>query len=339
MDDRLYTRTEPVLLPLYPRLIMMTLLELGFDEAQIFAGLDLQAAQLQDEHYRLSIEQHEQFILRAIEITANPHLALVLNRQRAGDVNNLPLLAVANSGQIAKALDLMIRYLKIVTRVFSVRSFVTDEDAVMEVEVHLEHPQVVYFAVSSFALFIDHFFHNAVHGEHLVQRVELTIPTPAGFTDIREQFPFALAFGQPKTKLQFAVDLLDKPMQQADPQTVRLLLEMSERQLDEAEAETTLVGAVKSLLIEQIAAPPRLDQAARDLGLSSRSLRRKLAQSGTSYQKILDDIRLKMASRLLRETSTPVASIAYELGFANASDFGRAFRKWSGLAPTALRRR
>ena len=94
---------------------------------------------------------------------------------------------------------------------------------------------------------------------------------------------------------------------------------------------------MKCLLIEQIAAPPKLDEAAKHLGLSSRSLRRKLAESGTSYQKILDDIRLKMATRLIKETETPIASSAYELGFGNASDFGRAFRKWTGQLPSTMR--
>ena len=108
-------------------------------------------------------------------------------------------------------------------------------------------------------------------------------------------------------------------------------------QLEEAEAESGLVGSVKSLLIDRIASPPKLDEAAKLLGLSARGLRRKLEQSGTSYQKLLDSLRARIASRLLRDTDEPVSSIAYELGFDNPSDFGRAFKRWTGQSPSSLR--
>ncbi len=108
-------------------------------------------------------------------------------------------------------------------------------------------------------------------------------------------------------------------------------------QLREAEAETSLVGAVKLLLIDQVASPPKLDEAAQILGLSSRGLRRKLAESGTTYQGILDSVRLAMAKRLIKETDAPIASIGYELGFTHPADFGRAFKKWSGQPPSVYR--
>lgn len=147
----------------------------------------------------------------------------------------------------------------------------------------------------------------------------------------------SLVFDRPTTRIHFDSAFLDQPLNQSDPQTVRLLLEISERQLQEAEAEMSFVGAVKAFLIDHIASPPTLDEAARLLAVSPRGLRRKLAEAGTSYQKLLDSVRLKMALRLLKETDTPVSSIGYELGFDNPSDFGRAFKRWSGQSPSSLR--
>ena len=112
---------------------------------------------------------------------------------------------------------------------------------------------------------------------------------------------------------------------------------MAEQQLSEAESETSLVGAVKLLLVDQVASPPNLNEAAQLLGLSPRSLRRKLADVGTTYQGVLDAVRLAIAKRLLRETTTPIAAVGYELGFNNPSDFSRAFKKWAGSSPSAYR--
>ncbi len=338
MNGQIYTRTEPVLLPFFPRLVYLSLLDQGYREEQLFAGLDFTAEQLNDEKFRLSIEQHERFILRVLDITGDPHFALQVNERQDTSNANLALLAAANSGKISRALHMITRFNKLFTRVYSFRAFETDGEVFMDIDVHLEHDAVIYFAVCSLVLFLDGFFLDALNGAHLVQRVELAIAEPEGFERVRDEFPFPLNFGQARTRIYLNAEFLDEPMKQADPQTVRLLLEMTERQLEEAEAETSFVGAVKSLLIDQVAAPPKLDEAAKLLGVSSRGLRRKLEESGTTYQKILDAVRLKMAIRLIRETDAPIASIAYELGFDNASDFGRAFKRWSGQTPSSLRR-
>lgn len=338
MESQIYTRTESILLPYYPRLVYLALRDQGYSEQQLFDGLDLRAEQLHDEKYRLSIEQHEQFILRVLDITDDPHFAIQLEKNRDLSDANLALLTVANSEEILNALHLITRYNKNFTRVFSISSLETNSDAVMDIDTHLEHEGVVYFSISVFVLFLDSFFQEALKGAHLVQRVELAIQEPEGFEDISHEFEFPVTFGHSRFRIYFDKELLHQPMKQADPQTVRLLLEMSERQLEEADAEMSFVGAVKSILISQIASPPKLDDAAKLLGVSSRGLRRKLEEAGTTYHSILDSVRLKMAIKLIKETDAPISSIAYELGFSNASDFGRAFKKWSGQSPAAIRK-
>lgn len=337
MEQPLYTRTEPVLLPYFPRLFYLALCEQGFSDQQIFAGLDLSAERLQDETYRLSIEQHELFILRMLELTGDPHFALQLIDRSDVTSPSLPMMAAANSGQIAKALHSVARYNKVLTRVFTVHMRDDPQAPRMDIAVHLEHESVTYFAVSAFVLFLNRFFREPLEGADLVERLELSVAQPAGFDAVRDQYPFDVSFSQPQSCVHLDSQYLERTMRQADPQTVRLLLDMAEQQLREAEAETTLVGAVKALLVDHLASPPKLDEAARVLGISPRGLRRKLAESGTTYQGVLDSVRLTMARRLIRETDAPISSIAYELGFAHASDFGRAFKKWTGLAPTAYR--
>ncbi len=336
MDRLLIARREPFLLPIYPRLIVQTLVRIGYEQDVLLDDLGFGMRELGDERFRLSVEEHEHFILRIVEVTGDPHIALRITPAIDTTTTNLTVLAIASSGQIARALDLITRYFKTITRVFSIRG-VDNDKAVMALDVHLEHEQVIYFAVTSFALFLDRFFSDTLNGAHLVRHVELAIAEPEGFAAVADHYPFGLSFGHGQTRIVFHREYLDAPMPEADPQTGRLLLEMNERQLQEAEAETSFVGRVKWLLINRISSPPRLDDAARQLGVSSRSLRRKLAAAGTSFQTLLDEIRCKTAKRLLSDSDANVASIAYELGFRNPSDFGRAFKKWSGKAPATFR--
>ncbi len=337
MQPGLYTRTEPLLLPYFPRLFYLGLRDQGFADDEIFAGMNLGVDQLYDERYRLSIEQHEHFILRMLELTDDPHFALRLVDLQEASGSNLPMLAAANSGQIAKALRVIARYNKVITRVFSVHFVEDSKSPRMDIAVHVEHDHVQYFAVSSLALFLSRFFSEALNGASVVSRLELSVAQPRGFESVRKQFPFPVGFGQSDTCIHLEGRHLEHAFGRADPQTLRLLTEMAEQQLREAEAETSLEGALRLLLVEQIAAPPTLNEAAGLLGLSSRSLRRKLAQGGTTYQRVLDSVRLAIAKRLLRESEAPVSSIAYELGFTHPSDFGRAFKKWSGQAPSLYR--
>ncbi|MEM8499863.1 MAG: helix-turn-helix domain-containing protein [Pseudomonadota bacterium] len=334
----LYTRKEPLLLPYFPQRFYLALRDRGFDDTQIFAGMDFGSDELQDQAYRLTIEQHEQFILRMLDLTEDPHFALRLVDTLDTSTTNLPMLTAAHSGRVGNALHVIARYSKIITRVYTV-SMRDDVDLPgLELAVHVEHDRVTYFAVSSLALFLNRFFQDVLNGDNLVRCMKLAINEPDDFYSVRALFPFDVVFSQSQCAIDLHSHYLDFPVRQADAQTVALLTNMAEQQLSEAEAETSLLGAVKLLLLDQLAAPPKLDDAAHMLNLSPRSLRRKLAESGTTYQGILDSVRLTLAKRLLRETDTPFASIAYELGFNNPSDFGRAFKKWSGQPPSMYRR-
>jgi AraC-like DNA-binding protein len=77
--------------------------------------------------------------------------------------------------------------------------------------------------------------------------------------------------------------------------------------------------------------------AALELGLTPRALNRLLAKEGTNFHRVLEDSRYESARRLLRNVAAPIVSIAWALGYADASAFSRAFRRWAGVTPTAWR--
>jgi AraC-like DNA-binding protein len=333
------TNEAPFLLPTFPRHIYRTLRERGMTNEAIFADLDFSAAQLEDERFRLSIDQHERFMLRVLELTGDAHFALEIadlyDPARAG----VPLLAAMNGATIAEALRLVARYDKLITRTFTVVPPQSDDDPTMVIEPRVKDARVLYFAVGAFALMFDRVLASSVDGKPLVEAVEMSMAEPADFDAVRARFGFPVTFNHERCRIRFRPEVLGRRTRQADPTTVRLLREMSERQLEEAEAEAGIAGALAALLLADIARPPGLDEAARRLGLSPRGLRRKLQESGTTYQQVLDDLRRRLATRLLQESEEPVYAIGYRLGFENPSDFGRAFRRWTGESPSAVRAR
>jgi len=82
---------------------------------------------------------------------------------------------------------------------------------------------------------------------------------------------------------------------------------------------------------------PTLDQVAAQIGISSSTLKRGLARRGTNYSKLLDRVRFRAARRLLTETNLALRDVACEVGYTDAGNFSRAFRRISGLNPGELR--
>jgi AraC-like DNA-binding protein len=80
-----------------------------------------------------------------------------------------------------------------------------------------------------------------------------------------------------------------------------------------------------------------LDGIADILGFSSRTLMRRLAHEGLTYQRVLDDYRKEWALWSFQHTDKPFTVIAFELGFGEASNFSRTFRRWFGKTPSAVR--
>ena len=82
---------------------------------------------------------------------------------------------------------------------------------------------------------------------------------------------------------------------------------------------------------------PRLGQVAERVGITQRTLQRRLSSAGTSYTQLVNELRFGLAAKLLEDPTVPIASIASEAGFANHSGFSRAFHSWTGMTPRQYR--
>ena len=82
---------------------------------------------------------------------------------------------------------------------------------------------------------------------------------------------------------------------------------------------------------------PTQAEIARRLAVSTRTLHRRLAQAGTSFEELLDETRRELAIGYLQRTEYSIADVAYLLGFAQVSSFDRAFRRWTGRSPRESR--
>jgi AraC-like DNA-binding protein len=107
---------------------------------------------------------------------------------------------------------------------------------------------------------------------------------------------------------------------------------------DERRSRRDLVGQIRAALASWKAVErPSAPAVASELGLKPRTLNRLLSKDGTSFIRLLNDAHYETAQRLLRDPLAPILSVAWSLGYADASAFSRAFRRWSGMTPTEWR--
>jgi AraC-like DNA-binding protein len=96
------------------------------------------------------------------------------------------------------------------------------------------------------------------------------------------------------------------------------------------------ITAVLELALQEGA--PRLEWVSAKLGTTPRTLQRKLAQAGTAYHAVLEDLLRERSAYLVAHTRTPITDIALELGYSDPAHFTRAFRRWTGTSPLAFRK-
>lgn len=141
-----------------------------------------------------------------------------------------------------------------------------------------------------------------------------------------------VAGGAARAVLSFDVDQLDRELSRADPRLAALGDELCRDVVSRRRERSGTAQQVRVHVTQRLAAGAPLGLVARDLGLSERSLRRRLGAQGTSYQMLLDEVRESMAGELLG-AGLPVAVVAERLGYAGATSFIHAHRRWTGRTP------
>ena len=147
-----------------------------------------------------------------------------------------------------------------------------------------------------------------------------------------------MRFGAPAACLALHPADVDRPVTTADEALNRYLDQCAETVLRELARDDSVAKEVLRTLWRQLSGG-QLDLAstARHLGLSARTLQRRLHDEETSFGVLLDAFRREASVRLLRDRGLAVEEVAFMLGYSEPSTFYRAFRRWTGLTPRRFR--
>jgi AraC-like DNA-binding protein len=152
-------------------------------------------------------------------------------------------------------------------------------------------------------------------------------------------FGVPVRFGRSHNALVFPRASLDLPLLHANRGLFDLFDQRAQQALDRLTQGSGFDARVRVLLLKHLdEGEPHITKTARRLHISASTLRRRLAEHGTTYTELLDQLRRDLALHHLAEPRLTVSEIAFLLGFSSQSAFGRAFRRWTGVAPLTYRR-
>lgn len=145
-------------------------------------------------------------------------------------------------------------------------------------------------------------------------------------------------FNQPENLVEFRSADLDASLLSANPALLEIFEAQAQQllaQLDPADQRGPVSRSILAILARRLTVTvPSLQEVASELAMSDRTIQRELRAENTSYRQLVEDTRKEIALRHLAQPGASVSEAAFLLGFSEPSAFTRAFRRWTGSAPT-----
>jgi AraC-like DNA-binding protein len=272
----------------------------------------------------------EAIVSRGIEMTGEPALGVHLGMQMRVSSHGFLGFAAMTANTVREALDLATRYAQVRTSAIGLALHVEGDLASVAIEERTPLPPALR-ELFVLALVIGIWqLGEKLTGRPLDGIGECAFPKPA--------YPLPsdrLRFDRPAHRLVFPARELDIALTTADAAAKRLASVQLERELA-ALTEGALVTEIRAQLARE-GGPPTIEEVARALRVSPRTLKRRLAELGTTFSELRDDQRRQRALLLLDDRNLSISDVATRLGYTELPNFTRAFRKWTGMTPAAYR--
>jgi AraC-like DNA-binding protein len=287
---------------------------------------------------RVGHDFHEAFWPAAEKVSGDADIGLHLGEVFIGSGSTALEYLFLSSASFGEALERSQSYTRLISDSLKIHLHLEHPDlcriefefvhATPEMLRHLQEMSTVAY-VSFFNLVTDKVF-NPV-------RIEFSHLAPADIAEHKRIFGCEVKFDCPVNAIVFTEDVLTAPCLYSEP-TMRAVHEkIVGEQLTELE-KRDFIDEVQSVVAELLdSGEVSLESVSQQLGIKPAQLRYQLSDIGTSFSQVFSDYRLRIAKRLLAETTESIDQIIITTGFSEPSPFYRAFKRWTGITPIAYR--
>lgn len=306
-----------------------------------FVGLRLTRAQMSDPEVRVSYRQASQIVRRALRAFPARDLGLELGRRQSIGNFGVLGLAIITARTFGEGIRIGVEYARVAGGLMDLElESPTPGEVAMtarmpEPDAELEPFCCEELFASSLMLA------RAMAGDpgFVPLRLELAYPAPDYAAEYAALFGCPVRFDMPRNRLAIDERWMALPLASYNAVNAQQALALCRQQMPARDPPGETVASVERLLRARLQDGPTLAQVANTLHLTERTLRRQLTAADTSFKAIHDRVRTERARELLRARNTTIAQVGAALGFKDAREFRRAFKRWTGAAPRDVRAR
>ena len=322
------------------RLVYAHLRERGIPTTPLLSKAGLSVEQINDGNARVKVRSQIKFLELAADALDDDLLGFRLARDYDLRALGLIYYVLASSEALNDALHNAVRYSRITNEGVSVKFRASREIAITLEHVGVERRSDCHH-IEFWLLSLVRLFRQLTNRRIMPSRIRVVHHrnrTPAEF---RSLLGCEIEFGSAVDEVAFPIAVTRMPIGSADSYLNELLIKYCE----EALAHRKPVHGTLRASVENAMAPllphgkANAVEIARQLGMSHRTLARRLAAEGLTFSDIADELKRDLARHYLRDGDQPISQIAWLLGYREVSAFTHAFKRWTGMTPSQLRAR
>lgn len=319
--------------------LMQMARERRIDSAPWFKGLRLSPQEINDPATRVSYRQASEVVARALAGLAVPHLGLVVGCRQ--DIGNFGILGLAmrTAATFGEAVLLGMTYQRTTGAMLDMDTDAgTPGEVAMIARAPVAIPAIQPFLCEEMFASSLMVARELVGAEFRPLRLELAYPAPAYVAAYADLFQCELHFDRPRNAMVIGSEWMEREFPTYNVVNARQVLELCRRQLtDVAAPQSEITATVERFLRQHVRENPPLSAIAGVMHLSERTLRRQLAADGASFSQLHDRVRAERALELLHDHGLTIGQVGAQVGFADAREFRRAFKRWTGHTPSKAR--
>jgi AraC-like DNA-binding protein len=311
----------------------------GISVRDLFARSGVDPSQLEDAHARISHRQRLTLYRNAKRLAKRSDVGLLAGaRQRISDYG-IYGYAMVSSRTFGDALLFSLDHITMAGPAVRQISFRIEGGTTAILRSHGLDAlgDLLPFAAEFWRSSMTTLFSRVLEAPFPSKRMVFPFPAPVHWRNYERMFNCPIDFDADRMEWHFDATVLDLPCPNANPITAKICQQVCEVVLTERPDDSDLVRKIRAACLNSPNRFPVASDIASELGLSLRTFHRRLADEGLSYQSIVDGMRRSLATELLENTRLSIDQVAERVGFADATSFRKAFRKWTDRSPTDFR--
>ncbi|MEJ6774070.1 MAG: AraC family transcriptional regulator [Porticoccaceae bacterium] len=317
------------------RLAYKGLVNLGVDADEVLRRSGLDPAELYQANLRTKFSGQPRFWKAAVELSGDPCIGLHLGEEMPVYKGQILEYLFLSSQTFGDGLRRVLNYQRLISD--ALHGQVTETPSPCLTSYFSEHQHATSHLAEAMVLGLIKGFQAVTDGIFKPEKIVFNHPPNTDIAEYQRIFQCPVEFNAKSFQLFFPASMLSYRSLYAEPELLNLHIQAADQHLAVLQQQD-LITEVRSQLGALLeSGETTLANVANRLGVTPRHLRHQLDLAGTSFQRLLNDYRHRLARRLLSQTDEGISEIVYLTGFSEPSTFYRAFRRWEGTTPIEYR--